>query len=185
VPKTYRCRVRLTGRRLVGMVVSVVYMMGVACFAQGDQPDTQPKDEKWSIHAQATTIGQAHDSFSAPYSGKNSLDPHSEAKASLTGTVFLGLKVRKGLELYVNPEIAGGEGFSGVLGMAGFPNGEITRVTSATPKALPQPRLYQADLGFRGFRGPHRRRSQPTRREAAGFSLHGHFRQARRFGLLR
>jgi high affinity Mn2+ porin len=116
------------------MVVSVVFLMGLACFAQGDQPDAQPKDEKWSIHAQATSIGQAHDSFHAPYSGKNSLDPHSEAKASLTGTVFLGLKVRKGLELYVNPEIAGGEGFSGVLGMAGFPNGEITRVTSATPK---------------------------------------------------
>ena len=116
------------------MVVSVVYLMGLACFGQGDQPDTQPKDEKWDIHAQATSIGQAHDSFYAPYSGKNSLDPHSEAKASLTATIFLGLKVRKGLELYVNPEIAGGEGLSGAVGMAGFPNGEITRVTRPTPK---------------------------------------------------
>jgi high affinity Mn2+ porin len=46
----------------------------------------------------------------------------------------LGLRIRNGLEIYVDPEIAGGEGFSHVTGMAGFPNGEITRVTSATPK---------------------------------------------------
>ncbi|MGZ3434487.1 MAG: carbohydrate porin, partial [Isosphaeraceae bacterium] len=32
-----------------------------------------------------------------------------------------------GGQIYFDPEIAGGEGFSGVSGIAGFPNGEIPR----------------------------------------------------------
>ncbi len=44
------------------------------------------------------------------------------------------MKAWKGGQLYLNPEIAGGEGLSGVEGLAGFPNGDITRVTSTIPK---------------------------------------------------
>jgi high affinity Mn2+ porin len=112
---------------------------GTGLYGQGDDSATAAQgdqnSERWSVHAQATGIGQTHGSFTSPYSGVNSLDPRRETKASLTSTLFLGLRLRKGLELYVNPEVAGGEGFSSVLGIAGFPNGEITRVTSATPKA--------------------------------------------------
>src|SRR5262249_47217714 len=53
-------------------------------------------------------------------------------------------------ELVFNPEIAGGRGFSGVMGIAGFPNGEITRVGD------PEPTPYIARLYLRqtfGFGG--------------------------------
>lgn len=101
---------------------------------QDAPPDKTNDPERWSIHAQATSVADTHGSFASLYSGANSLDPRAETKASLTTTFFLGLRIRKGLDIYVDPELAGGEGLSHVTGMAGFPNGEITRVTSATPK---------------------------------------------------
>ena len=39
----------------------------------------------------------------------------------------------RGIEGVVNPEVAGGKGFGMVTGIAGFTNGEIPRVSSATP----------------------------------------------------
>jgi len=91
----------------------------------------QPVD--FDVHAQATSILQNHPPFHSPYVGLNSLLPIWESDTSLTATVFMTLTYRD-TELHVDPELAGGKGFSGVRGVAGFPNGEIPRVASATPK---------------------------------------------------
>jgi high affinity Mn2+ porin len=87
----------------------------------------------WTIHAQLTTVYQYHPAFHAGYSDLNSLNPKSEGALSLTTTIFLGRKLWKGAAIYVNPELAGGAGFSGAHGMAGFPNGETYRVGNPTP----------------------------------------------------
>ena len=92
-----------------------------------------PAEGRWSIHFQATSIGQHHGSFRSLYEGENSLPPHPESRVSLTATIFLGFRVNRHVELVVNPEIAGGKGFGMVTGIAGFTNGEIPRVSSATP----------------------------------------------------
>lgn len=89
---------------------------------------------KWSYHFQLTTVWQAHPPFHSPYSGQNSLYSGSESALSLTTTLFLGRKLWKGAAIYFNPEIAGGKGFSGVTGMAGFTNGDIFRVTDPAPE---------------------------------------------------
>ena len=108
----------------------------------------QSPQERWNVYAQATSIGQYHPAFEAPYSGVNSLVPHPEAEVSLTATVFLGIRLAPHTQLYVNPELAGGRGFSGVVGMANAPNGELPRVASATPKPY-LARLYVTqDFGF-------------------------------------
>jgi high affinity Mn2+ porin len=91
-------------------------------------------DQRWDVRAQATSIGQYHGSFTAPYSGELSLASHPEAEVSLTSTMFFGLRLARDTYLYCNPEIAGGRGFSGVTGIANFPNGEMPRVSAATPK---------------------------------------------------
>jgi high affinity Mn2+ porin len=83
---------------------------------------------------QATSIGQYHPAFSASYSGQFSLASHPEAEVSLTSTVFLGFRLFRDTIVYVDPEIAGGRGFSAVNGIANFPNGEMPRVAAATPK---------------------------------------------------
>ncbi len=95
-----------------------------------DQP--QPAETWWSVHFQATSIGQRHGSFPALYSGPNSLPDHPENRVSLTATAFLAAHFGR-WEFVVNPEDAGGEGFGGVTGIAGFTNGEMPRVQRATP----------------------------------------------------
>jgi len=101
--------------------------------AKAQSTSSDPAAERWSIHFQATSIGQHHGSFPSLYEGENSLPSHSENRVSLTATAFLTYRVNSWTELVVNPEVAGGEGFGQVTGMAGFTNGEIPRVSGATP----------------------------------------------------
>src|SRR6202043_1316093 len=91
----------------------------------------------------ATSIGQYHGTFRSPYAGAFSLQNYPERDASLTTTLYLGLRLAKNTRLYFNPEIAGGRGFSGVNGLANSSNGELPRVASATPKPYIA-RLYVA-----------------------------------------
>src|SRR5262249_53558809 len=88
----------------------------------------------WNLYFQATSIGQTHPSFFSPYEGPLSLRGHVEAEASLTSTLFLGLRLAKNTQLYFDPEVAGGRAFSGTNGVANFPNGEMPRVSPAPPK---------------------------------------------------
>ena len=104
--------------------------------------------ERWNLFYQATSVGQYHGSFHAPYSGAFSLQNYPERDVSLTTTLFFGLRLEKNTTLYFDPEIAGGRGFSGVNGVANSPNGELPRVASATPKPY-LARLYIShDFGF-------------------------------------
>jgi len=95
--------------------------------------DLTQTNETWSLHFQATTVSQAHNEFHSPYSGKNSLQADEPWRSTLTATLFLGARLWPGAEVHVNPEIAGGKGLSGTLGVAGFPNGEATRVGNPEP----------------------------------------------------
>src|ERR1041384_6511716 len=103
-------------------------------FAQDAPASSSDPDEKWNLHFQVTSIGQAHGRFRSPYEGEHSLPPHLERRVSLTGTIFFAFELGAHTQIVINPEIAGGEGFGGVSGIAGFTNGEIPRVAAATPK---------------------------------------------------
>src|SRR5262245_61592885 len=50
---------------------------------------TEPKEEWYSIHAQATVIGQGNGQFRSPYFGPNSLLPNLNYRTTQTGTVYL------------------------------------------------------------------------------------------------
>jgi high affinity Mn2+ porin len=124
----------------------------------------QTSSDRWSIHFQATSIGQHHGYFRSLYEGTNSLPPHPESRVSVTGTVFLAYRVNSWIDLVVNPEDAGGKGFGQITGIAGFTNGEISRV------ATPTPTLYLA----RGFMrntwaiGPERQAIEGDQNQLAG-----------------
>jgi high affinity Mn2+ porin len=107
-----------------------------------------PENERWNLFFQATSVGQYHGTFNSPYSGLYSLQSYPERDVSLTTTLFFGLRLDQNSQLYFNPEIAGGRGFSGVNGLANSSNGELPRVASATPKPYIA-RLYLShDFGF-------------------------------------
>jgi high affinity Mn2+ porin len=104
-----------------------------------EKEDKEKEDEKnkgpenYNVYGQVTTISQWHGPFPAAYTGANSLQPNREFDNSITATLFLGARLWQGAELYFNPEVAGGSGFSNVTGIAGFPNGDIFRVNEIQP----------------------------------------------------
>jgi high affinity Mn2+ porin len=54
-------------------------------------------------------------------------------KISLSSTFYLGFKISRNTKFYINPDIAGGSGIGGTLGIAAYPNGEIFRVGNPAP----------------------------------------------------
>jgi len=111
-------------------------------------PDASTVSSSWNLYYQATSIGQYHGTFNAPYQGPFSFQDYPERDASITTTLFLGLRLHDNLQLYFDPEIAGGKGLSSVNGLGNPSNGEIPRVTTATPKPYIA-RLYLSyDFGF-------------------------------------
>jgi high affinity Mn2+ porin len=116
--------------------------------AQDPGPAPADAPEKWNLYYQATSIGQYHPGFPSPYADEFSLQGHPEAEASITSTLFFGYLLAKNTQFYFDPELAGGRGFSGTNGVANFPNGEMPRVETATPKPY-LARLYVTqDFGF-------------------------------------
>lgn len=102
-----------------------------------------PSANRFDLHFQFTSVTQYHPGFSADYSGKNSLIPDPEHATTVTSTLFLGARLWQGAELDVDPELSGGTGLSSTLGIAGFTNGEATRVGS------PEPHVYLGRLLLR------------------------------------
>ena len=132
-------------RKLLPAILTCCVQLG-RC--QDAQEPLQPVPERWNLYYQATSIGQVHGTFNAPYQGPLSLQDDPEHVVSLTTTLFFGLNLGHNTQLYFDPEIAGGRGFSGVNGIANAPNGELPRVASATPKPY-LARLYLShDFGF-------------------------------------
>ena len=120
-------------RRTLIQTVFAGLLCAAGLRAQADS-EPAPAAERWNLYWQATSIGQYHGNFPAAYQGANSLDSTPERDVSLTTTFFLGFRLGQNTQVYFDPEIAGGRGFSGVTGLANFSNGELPRVASATPK---------------------------------------------------
>lgn len=81
----------------------------------------------YELGFQVTLIDQNLFKFRSPYTGMNSLLSRNENEKSDTYTLFAGLRLTQGLEVYINPEMARGNGISTALGLAGFTNGDVIR----------------------------------------------------------
>ena len=127
--------------KLIFIIAALV--MPCLVFAQDDTDAVHTtadssKTSRINLHFQATYIYQYKPAFDAQCSGKNSLLPGEDKENSITSTLYLGARLWKGAELYINPEIAGGSGLSGAYGLAASTNGETFRVGD------PAPTLYLA-----------------------------------------
>ncbi|MGA7162053.1 MAG: carbohydrate porin [Bacteroidota bacterium] len=113
------------------------FVVSTACFSLAIAAAARSQDsasQEWNFHFQQTIVVQYHPDFTAKYSGQNSLDTSEPAQTSLTSTFFIGRTLWKNAELYINPELAGGNGLSGATGVAGFPNGETFRIGNPAPE---------------------------------------------------
>ena len=107
-----------------------------------------PEFDNFAVHGQTTYISQYVFPFRNPYSGQNSLAPN-QGRETWDATVYLGMRLWQGAELWLNPEIDQGLGLSSTLGVAGFPSGEAYKVGAAVPYArIPRYFVRQTiDLG--------------------------------------
>ena len=122
----------------INVMCFVATFFAISAYAQSEGFKTSNQNKfdssgNWSYHFQLTSIYQTHPDFSAKVSGPNSLSPFQEEALSLTTTIFIGRKLWKNAAFYFNPEISGGKGLSGVLGMGGAFNGETFKIGSVAP----------------------------------------------------
>jgi high affinity Mn2+ porin len=102
------------------------------------EPKTAEADvatQNFDVKLQSTYMWQRHPSFGALYSGPNSLSNAEEKSYTFSGTAFVGLRLSKGTEVYIDPEVIQGVPFSGLTGLAAPTNGEIQKVVGPNPSA--------------------------------------------------
>ncbi len=108
-----------------------------------------PESDIWAFHAQTTYVHQYALPFRAPYRGQNSLASNI-GRETWDVTLFAGLRLWSGAELWINPEIDQGFGLSSTLGVAGFPSGEAFKVGASVPYARPHRMFIRQTIGLGG-----------------------------------
>ena len=144
--------------RYVGPVLLAIFLgfcAGTPTFALAQtiappSPGPQPtataaasaKPERWSLHAQLTNTQQYHGAFPAAYSGGQSLTPNPDTAKTFDVTFFLGGRLWRGAEFYVNQEFDQGFGlgnpgpddaYNGTFGTAGYLSGEAFKLGEHKP----------------------------------------------------
>jgi high affinity Mn2+ porin len=104
----------------------IIIVMLCSCEVHGQQPSSAMEDRVW-LSGQGNFITQGHQTFTAPYSGPNSLSPEVQAATSRVLTLYTGLRVTNTLDVLLDIETAGGGGIGNALGIAGFPNLDVVR----------------------------------------------------------
>ncbi|MDB5700991.1 MAG: carbohydrate porin [Sphingomonadales bacterium] len=99
--------------------------------ARADEANTG-NDGLFTLRGQATFVVQGTPGFPSSYDGPNSLTPH-QRKETIDATLYLGARLWRGAEFWVNPELDQGFGLSNTLGAAGFPSAEAYKVGKKSP----------------------------------------------------
>ncbi len=113
--------------------------MGLAALAAIGAAQAQDVED-WNSKLQSTYVWQAKPAIRSPYEGAHSLQGAREKSYSFTATAAFGVRLGRNTELYFDPEVAQGVPLSGLVGLAGFTNGEMARTSGANPT------VYQARL---------------------------------------
>jgi hypothetical protein len=105
-------------------------------------------DERWNAYGQFTYISSFKLGFHAPYTNlggsTNSLLPDYERSFTGSFTLFLGVKLWRGAELYFVPEVIAERPLSGLHGLGGsIQNFELQKTGAETPS------IYRARLYYR------------------------------------
>jgi high affinity Mn2+ porin len=121
--------------------------------AQHDLHDI--KNESWNVYGQFTYISSWKLPFSAPYTNANgsiySLWPQAERSFTGTFTLFFGLRLWRGAEAYIAPEVIAETPLSGLKGIGGsIQNFELQKTGSVTPQLYRSRTYLRQTIGFGG-----------------------------------
>ncbi len=113
--------------------------------------------ERWNAYGQFTYISSWKPLFPAAYTNLNgsinSLLPGAERSFTGTATLYLGLRLWRGAEFYVVPELISERPLSQLKGLAGgIPNFELQKGGSETPQVYHSRIFVKQTFGFGGKR---------------------------------
>jgi len=97
-----------------------------------------PETDRVNFHGQTTFVEQAYPAIRSPYAGTNSLPGGGQGRDTLDVTLYAGVRLWQGAELWLNPEIDQGFGLMDTHGAAGFPSAESYKLGDAYPYARVQ-----------------------------------------------
>jgi len=105
--------------------------------------------DRFAFHGQTTFIEQYAAPFRSPYIGPQSLSPN-QGRESLDFMYFIGAKLWKDAEFWIDPEFNQGFGLSNTKGIAGFPSGAAFKVGSTVPYARIQRAFLRQTIDLGG-----------------------------------
>jgi high affinity Mn2+ porin len=105
--------------------------------------------DQFAFHGQTTFIEQYAAPFRSPYIGPHSLSPN-QGRESLDFMYFIGVRLWKDAEAWIDPEFNQGFGLSNTEGIAGFPSGASFKVGSTVPYARIQRFFLRQTIDFGG-----------------------------------
>ena len=97
-----------------------------------------PDLDNVNFHGQTTFVWQGYPAIRSPFEGANSLPRGGQGRQTTDVTLFAGVRLWRGAELWVDPEIDQGFGFANTHGAAGFPSGASFKLGSDYPYARVQ-----------------------------------------------
>jgi hypothetical protein len=98
-------------------------------------------DDSFNVHGQTTFAWLAYPPIRSPYTGPQSLPGGGQGRETFDATLYAGIRLWRGAEVWINPELEQGFGFDNTHGLAGFPTGEAFKLGFSYPYARLQ-RLF-------------------------------------------
>ena len=92
-------------------------------------------EDNFNVHAQTTFAWMAYPAFRSPYTGPQSLPGGGQGRETFDATLYTGIRLWQGAEVWVNPELDQGFGLDNTHGLAGFVSGEAFKLGSSYPYA--------------------------------------------------
>jgi high affinity Mn2+ porin len=103
-----------------------------------------------NFHGQTTFVWQGYPAIRSPYTGTNSLPGSGLGRETFDTTLFAGIRLWQGAELWLFPEIDQGFGFADTHGAAGFPSGESYKLGSSYPYVRTQHGFLRQTINLGG-----------------------------------
>lgn len=94
--------------------------------------------DRLAFHGEAVFTYEGNAAFTSPYEGANSLPGAAEAREIADTSLFAGMRLWSGAEIWLNPAIDQGFGLGNTHGAAGFPSAAAYKFGSNYPYTLLQ-----------------------------------------------
>src|SRR5262249_58707787 len=79
-----------------------------------------PAEDRFNVHGQTTVVWQSYPRMRSPYEGSNSLPGSGQGRETVDVTLYAGLRLWQGAELWINPEVDQGHGLADTHGAAAY-----------------------------------------------------------------